>query len=59
MRKLPKEIVSEFSDFNASQLKAEWARRDLIKDFTIAGRTYTQIEMMWIFKKLIKERKTK
>lgn len=56
MRDIPENVRIALSVYgDRAELKAEWERRDALDDFVIDGVTFTRIEMMWVFKKLIQE----
>lgn len=59
MRDIPDNVRVELSVYTTqSQLKNEWERRDFVNDMTVDGVTFTRIELMCVFKKLIQETQT-
>lgn len=56
MKHVPKSVRVALSVYRTrAQLKAEWERRDWLGEFVINGVTFTKVELMWVFKKLIQE----
>ncbi len=59
MRNIPDNVRVALSVYpTCAQLKSEWERRDALDDFVIDGVEFTRFELMWVFKKLIKEIQT-
>lgn len=56
MRSIPDNVRHALSIYKErAQLKSEWERRDALGEFVINGITFTRIELMWVFKKLMQE----
>ena len=59
MKKIPENVRVALHVYQDHfELKAEWERRDALGDFVIDGVTFTRLELMWVFKKLIQETQT-
>ena len=59
MDRIPDNVRHALSVYkDRAQLKSEWERRDALGDFIIDGVVFTRLELMWVFKKLIKETET-